>query len=115
VIEAVPPIVIDDHGALEVYPSVAMACADLEVVDVNDGAFEAFDSLGRHLLLTTHDGHISIDVPRVSNPNPEELERRLRFSIRRLGIGRVGVESLDDTPLSLMLAAMLRFQRREGR
>lgn len=48
---SVPPIVIDDNGDVRISPSISTACLRMEPVDVLDGVFQGFDSLGRHLIL----------------------------------------------------------------
>ena len=109
--EAKPPIVIDEDGYLEVYPTVAMARRAVEGLDVIDGVYDAFDSDGRPLLLVAYGNLVAIELPPESHPDPAELERRLRDFIQSVGAARVGLTNLDDAPLQVMLEALLKFER----
>ncbi|WP_159599631.1 hypothetical protein [Agromyces humi] len=115
VADAQPPIVIYGDGLCEVYLTVAAACQALEAVDVNDGLYEAFDCTGRALLLVTKQHAVSIDVPPNSAAEPAALARRLRDYIQVVGADRVGIADLVDASLSVMLDALLSFQRRKAR
>lgn len=39
-------VIIDEHGDLDIYSSTEEACADLEVIDVKNNEFVAYDSDG---------------------------------------------------------------------
>jgi hypothetical protein len=106
-----PPIVIDECGSLEVYPSVSMACYGLEAIDVKVGAYEAFDSAGRRLSFRTHGEIIALEVAPDLAPDPHELERRLRRFIEPDWFLGAEVGSVDAMSLPEMLRALLRFQR----
>jgi hypothetical protein len=108
--EMVPPIVIDEHGDIRIYPTVAIACQALEAIDVTNNEFEAFDSDGRALVLLAHENRVFMEVPPNSHPNPAELERRLRRYINALGADRMGVASLHRSPLAVMLQALISFE-----
>lgn len=46
------PIIIDEHGDLDVFRDVAAAESSLEAIDVRNGEYEAFDASGQRLSLT---------------------------------------------------------------
>jgi hypothetical protein len=110
-----PPILIDEAGYFDIYPSVVVARRAIEAEDVANGVYEAFDSEGRPLLLVAHGNLVSIELSHESLPNVVELERRLRQHIRRVGPARMGITDLDHAPLDLLLEAMARFEHREDR
>ena len=112
--DATPPIVIDGDGMFDVYPTIASACEWLEVKDVKDGLYKAFDSEGRTLRLVALSNGVSIEVPAASNPDPAKLERRLREHIQKVGVDRVGIANLEDAPLPMLLDALLRFQSQDS-
>jgi len=109
-----PPIVIDGDGFFDVYSTVGDACSWLEAVDVDDGLYEAFDSVGHSLRLFTDGNSVGIDLPADSDSDPEEFTRRLRSNIHRIGVDRVGVADLESASIPIMLAALQSFQRGEG-
>jgi hypothetical protein len=113
--DAVAPIVIVEGRDIEVYPTVAVACLDVEAVDANDGVLEAFDSEGRRLVFQTHGILLSLKAPPDSHPDPAELERRLRSYIQSVGVDRVGITDIQDATLPALLDAVLRFQRGKDR
>ena len=110
-VEAMPPIVIEESGDIEVYPTVETARRAIEAIDVLDGIYKAFDSDGRSLLLVAYGNLVSIEVPENPQPDPAGLERRLREYIVAVGPSRVGVANLEDATLPVMLGALLKFQR----
>jgi hypothetical protein len=107
--EMVAPIVIDEHGDIQIYQTVAIACRSLEAIDVLNDEFEAFDSNGRALVLLAQENRVSLALPADSHPNPAELERRLRRYINAIGADRMGVANLDRAPLAVMLQALISF------
>jgi len=72
-----PPIVIDGDGQIEVYQTVLEARRAVEVVDVADGLYQAFDSEGCPLRLVAHGDLVLIELPSDSRPDQAELEHRL--------------------------------------
>jgi hypothetical protein len=108
--EPIPPILIDGDGHFRVYPTIAIACQDVEAVDVNDGLYEAFDSEGRVLSLVVHENRVALEVSPNSQPDAAELEGRLRKHIEAVGTARVGVANLDSTPLPVLLQALISFE-----
>jgi hypothetical protein len=110
-----PPIVVMEGNDLVVYATLALACHQLEAVDVNDGVYEAFDSEGRPLRLLTHGIVVSAELAPNSTPSPEELERRLRRHIHEIGPARAGITRPEDAALPVMLEALSRFHRHNER
>ena len=48
----IPPIITDENGDIDFYPSVEEAERDMEQIDVLDGVYEVFDSVGTRLSVT---------------------------------------------------------------
>jgi hypothetical protein len=101
-----PPIVTDDTGDIAVYLTVADACADIEAVDVRDGVYEVFDSRGRRLRIDAESEVVSIRVDPGAASDPDELERRLRRFIARVGADRVGLPNFATASLSDLIDAV---------
>jgi hypothetical protein len=88
------PLIIDEMGAIEFYPTKAEAERDMEPRDVIDGRFLVYDSLGERFevkvvrvenpskvarLFAPFVDVVKIDSEsRPSNADPEELVRKLR-------------------------------------
>lgn len=104
----VPPITVDDNGDLEVYADIASACHDLEIYGIHELA--AFDSLGRPLQIETH-GYdvIGMQVVDGVEPVPNDLARRLKTYIERLGPDRVQMPDFEDAELDVLLDGLLQF------
>lgn len=113
-LSATPPIVIDGDGCFDVYATVAEACSWLEAVDVDDGLYEAFDSEGHPLRLVTDGNIVSIELPTDSIVDSAELEHRIRNYISWVNSIRVRIPIGDDSSISTMLQALLRFQLEKG-
>jgi hypothetical protein len=48
-----PPVLVFDGLDLSIYPTIESICADLEGIDVENGVYKVFDSMGRVIRLTT--------------------------------------------------------------
>lgn len=107
--QAVPPIVIDDHGDLALYATVEAASMDMEAIDVLDDVYEAFDSHARRLSLEVREGLVSIRLDPQFVPQPDELLRRLRHFIAPVGADRVGVDNVNTVSLDGAIRALARF------
>ena len=103
-----PPIIVDEHGDIGFYASVTEAERDLEAVDVRAGEYDAFDSIGQRLCLTTEGETVQIHLDLASGPDPAELQARLQHLIERVGSDRVGLQPRGaDRPD--LVAALTRF------
>jgi hypothetical protein len=100
------PIITDDSGDIGVYRTVADACINMEAIDVRDGVYDVFDRSGRRLLVTASSEAVSIQLDPRAEPEPEELERRLRHFITRVGADRVGIPDLQAAALSDLVDAL---------
>ena len=102
----VPPIIVDDSGDIEIYPSEVATLMDLEAIDVNDGVYDVFDSRGYRLKLRTEGYDVYIDGPESDKPQVAELSRRLRAYISRLETTPVGIVNPDKMALSELVHAL---------
>ncbi len=108
---ATPPIVTDDHGDIALHASVEAACQEIEAIDVRDGVYDVFDSRGRRLSLGVSEGLVQIWIDPQADPEPEELARRLRHFMTRVGADRIGVHDVEAASLDDALLALTRFFR----
>ncbi|HEY0001651.1 MAG TPA: hypothetical protein VGB74_14430, partial [Actinoplanes sp.] len=53
--ELTPPVIVDEHGDIQLYANVEAAAADVEAIDVRNGEYEFFDSAGRVIEPTIDD------------------------------------------------------------
>ncbi len=106
------PITVDENGDIEVYATVEAACSDLEAIDVLAGEYEAFDSRGFRLRIDTLGQEASgMRIVPEASPAPEELTRRLRRFITRVGPERVEFDEFESAPVPELLDALLKFYR----
>lgn len=105
----IPPIVVDENGDIEVYPTVEGAVAGLEAVDVRAGVYEFFDSQAR-LLVADVSGY-GVSGLRVADAEPlrDELASRLVDFVVRVGCDRVGLLQPESATLDETLSALLEF------
>jgi hypothetical protein len=104
-----PPIVIDDHGDIALYPDVDTARREMEAIDVINGVYDAFDSTGARLSLAARESVVEISLDPDTDREPGELLRRLRHFIDRVGRERVGVVDVEAAPLEHLIDALARF------
>jgi hypothetical protein len=108
-----PPIVTDDAGDIAVYLTVADACADIEAVDVRGGAYEVFDSRGHRLRIAADGEAVSIRMDPGAQSEADELIRRLRRFIDRIGADRVGLPNFATASLTDLVDALEMFFHRD--
>jgi hypothetical protein len=98
-----PPVFVIEGGDVSVYESLEDATNGLEGVDVADGIYTLFDSVGKRIRLRADGvrrgrfvvdiGTVSVDAIEESSEGPAELHRALREYARRLG--RTDLDSAD--------------------
>jgi len=98
-----PPVFVVDGGDVSVHDSLEEATRSLEGVDVADGIYTLFDSVGKRIRLRAEGvrrGRFVVDIGTVhvaaieeSSDGPAELRRALRQYARRLG--RTDLDSAD--------------------
>lgn len=106
---ATPPIVTDDHGDIALHGSVEAACQEMEAIDVRDGVYDVFDSRGHRLSLGVSGGLVQIWLDPQAEREPDELARRLRHFMTRVGTDRVGVHDIEAASLDDAIHALARF------
>ncbi|MGJ9421313.1 hypothetical protein [Aeromicrobium sp. CF3.5] len=107
----VPPITLYDHGDLDVFADVALACLDLEIYDAAEDGRQAFDSRGTPLRIVTR-GYDVVDIVVAENalPVPQDLETWLRNYIRSTDPDSVGLPNFESASLDTLLISVLRDQ-----
>jgi hypothetical protein len=105
-----PPFISDDDGDIETYPSVSALCGAVEAIDVADGVYEAFDSRGQRVRLRAVGYDVTAEIDDDVEPDPAELERRLRRYVLDVGPARVGLQDLESTSLAEIVDALVEFQ-----
>lgn len=105
----IPPIVSDENGDINLYPSVEDAEQYMEAIDVRDGVYEVFDSIGNRLAVSAEGETVRIGLDPQQSPDPEELASRLRGRAIRIGADRVGLADPATAPLAELVNALARF------
>jgi hypothetical protein len=69
-----PPIIVDEHGGVEIYKTIEEAAMDLEAVDVENNEYVAYDSEGRLLRLIPTSVHaVTIESAEQEPSHTDEL------------------------------------------
>lgn len=78
-----PPIIINEHGDISLFPSVEAAARYVEPVDVRNNEYIAFDSAGFLLQLVPTEPVISIPGYQSDVPHQKQLAQILRSYLER--------------------------------
>jgi len=78
-----PPIVLDEHGDISLFPSVDAAARYLEPIDVRNGEYIAYDSAGFLLKLVPTEPVVSISGYLSYQPHQDQLEQVLSSFVER--------------------------------
>jgi len=104
------PVVLDDAGDLTAHLSISGARQYVEAIDVEDGAYEAFDATGRRLRVYV-DGEVVRMVPaNGAEPDEDELRRRLISFFERLSRTRPEWGVASDASLQHLVDRLLTLQ-----
>jgi hypothetical protein len=105
-----PPIIVNEHGDVTLHSNLESAAADLEAIDVENGEYEFFDSVGRVIHGSVSEGKIILTGGGADPPQPERLLAILRRYVQEVGPQRVRLEApLDSTALPALVDALWRF------
>ena len=109
--EPVPPIVTCDNGDVMLYPSIGEAELGVDAVDVRDGVYEVFDSVGHRLSIDAEGEKVWIGLNRELGSDEDELANRLRQFVRRVGAERIDMSSPENADLGELIGTLRRFFR----
>lgn len=107
------PVVLFDGGDLGMYASYSDLNGYIEAVDVDDGVYEAYDSAGRPLDLSTQGGPQAYRSPVLVNVREgvplevEALEKRLRDCVRLSTRPRAGMPNFETDPLPELIVGLM--------
>ena len=101
--QVVPPIILDENGDVEAYPSVQAVIRHVEVVDILNGEYTFHDSTGRVLEAQVFKGKVKlVPTPRVE-PDSSVLRERIVHVLSLLGVPEEASSGLPFTELSRLL------------
>jgi hypothetical protein len=107
------PVVLFDGGDMSMYASYSGLNGYIEAVDVDDGVYEAFDSTGLPLDLSTYAGpkaymrQTLVQVRDGVPPEIEALEKRLRDCVRLSTRPRAGMPNFETDPLPELIVGLM--------
>lgn len=104
-LEIVPPVIVDERGDVQPYPSVASAIRAVETVDVSNEEYAFYDSTGRVLEAQVQKGKISLVPTLRFESESVELRRRILQVLSLLGVAD---ESLVSAPFRQLADRLLR-------
>ena len=102
--EIVPPIILDENGDAQAYPSASAVIRHLEVVDVLNNEYTFHDSTGRVLEAKVHKGKISLVPTLKLEPESKNLRTDIIGVLRFHGVPEEGLSNLPLGKLAQLLA-----------
>jgi len=109
--QIIPPIVVDENGDVEVYPSVISAIAAVEPIDVLNNEYAFYDSTGRVLEAQVLKGKVNLVPTAKLESDSPVLRSRIVRVLSLLGVPEARVASVSFADLSRLL---LEKSRRRG-
>lgn len=102
-LEIVPPIVLDENGDVQAFPSVEAVTHYVEAVDVLNNEFAFYDSTGRVLEAHVRKGKVSLIPTPKSDSDSAVLRGHIVRVLSLLGLPDEAVAGLPFTDLSRLL------------
>jgi hypothetical protein len=99
-----PPIILDENGDVQLYPSVGAVIRHLEAVDVLNNEYTFHDSTGRVLEAKVHKGKVSLVPTPTLEPESKSLRTNIVGVLRFHGMPEEGLSSLSFGELVQLLA-----------
>lgn len=93
--ELTPPIIVAEGWDVRLFKSAAEALGSLEPIDVEEGIYQVFDSVGRRLTLGTDGSRVFVSGVDSNSQHTYDLEALLRGFLERVG-GNVGSDPRRD-------------------
>lgn len=109
------PIIIDEHGVLEVHPAAQTAVSGLEAIDVLNDEYEAFDVHGESLDLLVLDQRIVLPKRVAPEIDRAGVAGRLRRAARAYEPSQLDDLDLEQADLDELVAALLVVKPRRPR
>ena len=106
-----PPIIVDDHGSVEIYLDAAGACAELEIYDVRKDGVQVLDTRGRRNRVQV-DGYDVIGMS-LDDRHPADMDyliKSVRSGIRQLDSSVTELDDLEGLGLEAVLERLWSLQ-----
>jgi|SRR5215204_5898498 len=104
-----PPIILDETGATDVFNSIASALSYVELIDVMEDRYLAFDSQGRLLRFRTLDECITLELAEVL---PSQIDNVRKILVKFLRCCGSTEPDLDQLPLEILVSKTSPFHTR---
>ena len=102
-IEMVPPIVLDENGDVQIFPSVDAVTSYVEAIDVLNNEYAFYDSTGRVLEAQVRNGKVSLTPTDKSESDSAVLRNHIARVLSLLGVSDETAARLPFTELSRLL------------
>jgi hypothetical protein len=102
-IEVVPPIVLDENGDVQAFPSVDSVTSYVEALDVLNNEYAFYDSTGRVLEAQVRKGKVSLIPTTKSESDSAVLRDHIVRVLSLLGVSDEAAARLPFTELSRLL------------
>lgn len=104
-LEIVPPVIVDENGDVQPYPSVESAIRAIEAVDVANNEYAFYDSTGRVLQGHVQKGKVNLVPTSRFEADSPVLRSRILKVLSLLGVTE---QSLNNAPFSDLAHLFLR-------
>jgi hypothetical protein len=101
--EIAPPIVVNEHGDVQAFPSVRAVTQYVEVVDILNNEYTFHDSTGRVLAARVHKGKIDLVPTSRVEPDSESIRTDVIGMLRFHGVPEEGLSGLPFSELARLL------------
>ena len=110
-LEIVPPVIVDENGDVQPYPSVESAIRAVEAVDVLNKEYGSYDSTGRVLEAHVRKDQVSLVPTSKLEADSAVLRKRILRVLSLLGVAE---EGLANTPFSDLARLLLeKFEKKK--
>jgi hypothetical protein len=102
------PIILDEHGDSEIYPSYEEAIMAIEAIDVRNNEYCGYDAGGRKLVLSVDDAdRITMSLAEQEPSHQQELRQVL---IKHLSALKHSPDQLEDKSIEELLQLAPKYQ-----
>ena len=102
-----PPIILNEHGSIDVFQSTEAAEIYMEPIDVENGEYVAYDSEGRLLRIVPTSPRVTIETAELEPSHQDEVRALLVRLLTHLGVPK---EELLNLSLGALVKRSLQYE-----
>lgn len=109
--QPIKPVVVNEHGSVDIYSSASTACSSLEAIDVRAGEYEAFDIHGRRLQIIAEGWVVKMEYSTDTKDYSAHVERLVRAFAHRIGPRKLPTVDPDTDSVENLARAILNLRK----